>query len=696
MAYYIHYQIPFKTLRSGTSLMVNIYKEASSQPTIVTLRGGAQPFTTDEDDDEDMFTPIRTQSGYLRIVDNGQDANGNSFNWTNLIPATDVSNPVTLTSGGTILWQGFMQAQDFGSTIYGNPQEREFPVQCTISVMQGLNPTLSIQTKNFAYLLKTAIDAVPQIGSSANITTIYIQGGTLARQLLLKKVDWQNFMSTGSDVEDDDVTASYSLYQMLEDMCGYWGWTLRTSGKNIYLTCMDDAANGGTVLVLNQTTLATMAGGTAAGSTSTCTSYSLPETYASDDNEVSLMRGYSNATVKADVGDDSELMTFAPPSVEKWMENMGYTWVGKDGSYTVGLFTTPIYPGQLTANRLIYGYGVSGYSGFCRRQIFSSEDTEQAEELDMLAIYNGTISAVRNGATRITLQSKKWRSFGEGSLKITGDVYCGPEKIASSGRYLLWLRIGIGATRATAKWWYCETGTTAFTTQRGWSSSEHICQAEVYGSKISNSTGAKPNTPIIQIWKGYEYIPLNPDSDASGLEGYLFVEVIGLTDTEEDSAVESFEIGNFAVEYSRKQYTIPASVTDSVRGRTLAERRTSTREYSGTSGVNARGDWNRDMIFASDNNMEYGFGLLMNTDGTFMGTVTYSGGEAYPEQHLVDRVTAYWATSKRKVYAELQSQAVDSVMSPIVSLTMGGASYCPISVSHDWRDDVTRLTMLEL
>jgi hypothetical protein len=75
----IHWQVKFKSLRAGTDYTVNIYDAAySGNP--IPLKGGAEPFITQEDDDEDMFLPIRTQSGYIRIVDDGKDANGNSFN----------------------------------------------------------------------------------------------------------------------------------------------------------------------------------------------------------------------------------------------------------------------------------------------------------------------------------------------------------------------------------------------------------------------------------------------------------------------------------------------------------------------------------------------------------------------------------------------------------------------------------------
>ena len=85
----IHWQIHFKSLRVGALATVNIY-DADYTGDPIPLKGGAEPFVTQEDDDEDIFTPVRTQSGYIRIVDDGKDANGNAFNWKDLVPSTDV------------------------------------------------------------------------------------------------------------------------------------------------------------------------------------------------------------------------------------------------------------------------------------------------------------------------------------------------------------------------------------------------------------------------------------------------------------------------------------------------------------------------------------------------------------------------------------------------------------------------------
>ena len=120
MAFNIHWKIKFKSLRAGTDYTVNIYKDGtlpSGYP--LTLEGGAQSFVTEEDDNDDQFTPIRTQTGYIRIVDDGKAINDSNvevaYNWKELLPLNDTDRPVTLTDGNNnVVWCGFMQAQNFG------------------------------------------------------------------------------------------------------------------------------------------------------------------------------------------------------------------------------------------------------------------------------------------------------------------------------------------------------------------------------------------------------------------------------------------------------------------------------------------------------------------------------------------------------------------------------------------------------
>ena len=57
----IKWQVKFKTLRGRRTLTVSIYDLTyTGQP--ILLKGGEEPFVTEESSDDDPFTPIRTQT----------------------------------------------------------------------------------------------------------------------------------------------------------------------------------------------------------------------------------------------------------------------------------------------------------------------------------------------------------------------------------------------------------------------------------------------------------------------------------------------------------------------------------------------------------------------------------------------------------------------------------------------------------
>ena len=157
----------------------------------------------------------------------------------------------------------------------------------------------------------------------------------------------------------------------------------------------------------------------------------------------------------------------------------------------------------------------------------------------------------------------------------------------------------------------------------------------------------------------------------------------------------SFEIGDFVVDFTRDKTFFPTSTTD-VRSRTMVEKRINSLDYKAVNTNGCGNEWNADMIYASDNNMEYGYGLIINpADGSFVETVGYGNQQEHPEQHLANRVAAFWQSSKRQVVTELRTEAIPDV-TPRHRLTLETAwKFDPIAISHDWRDDVTTLTLLQ-
>ena len=670
-----NYSITFMSLRAGTVYQLYI---GGGSGTAVALKGGAQPFTTQEDDSDDQFTPIRTQSGYIRIIDDGYAADGvTAFNWKDLIPQTNTSRPVTLTAGGTVVWQGFMQSQNFSGELYGNPQEREFPVHCVLSALNGVDVPVTLPSGmqmilNFATMLGYIFGRVPVLSgnilSNGNIT---FQAYSRAQTILGAKFDWSNFLTTD---EDGNAAAQYTLYQVLEDFCRFWGYTVRTYQRDIIFTCADDTTENTAIRFASESALANISGTYESSMYSTI---AIPNSFVSADNDDTVILGPGKAEVKADCNSQKEIVEFAPYEVEKTMENTppGYTWVS-GGEDLVGYFTTPY----------IYSFDcptLTGTGKFCRRQIYSTQDQTDSTETDLICFTGYEGSTVIN-----KMQTKVPRSYGGGSIKMNCQCFHGAEALSPNSLDNVKMQLGIGMDRASAKWFYCYVGLGEYTVNSGWKTA-----AENSGviPSFRQHLGAQMGPLIVTLngWKSFPAIPV-----ADNLYGYLFIEFYGCS---EDFGFGEFELGKFSVEFSREKTELPTSITSSGRARTMADKRRSTIRYSAVNNNGNLDKWNADCIFATDNNAEYGYGLLMTSSGGYFGQMYYGSVQKYPEQHLCDRVSAYYATAKRMVTGSMDSNAsVIGTISPRNKATLDGSTFHPIAIGRNWRDDESIITLLQL
>lgn len=672
------------SLRARTVYTVNVGGGAGAA---VALKGGAQPFTTQESDDDDPFCPIRTQTGYLRIVDDGYALDGTTtFDWKDMIPQTGTSRPVTLShseGGQTIVdWQGFLQAQTFSGALYGNPQEREFPVQCVLSSLSKYDiPTNETALRNFAYLLRLFITS-----SGITVNNIIVQGGADAQQWMLAMVDWRNFMNTGKQT----YTAKYKFYDILEDICRFWGWTCRTWRQNIYLTCADDTAEQ-SYLTLTMANLETMAGGTAAGTvTSSIPSVTLSgDIFASTQNDDIQVRGYSKATVKADANKNTTIFEFAPQSVVDTMEANGYTWVTESGDY--GYFTTQEI-NSFTSNSLVGGS--SGNGAYARRQLFGEETNGEANTIDAMLfktwadINVHSSSDVDNwtfGTPYITLETVFQTAFSSGALKLTGTPFNGSEQLVFSGEPRVFAAcIGIGQSRATAKWLHLNNSPF----ELEWISTKKMVFISLdFAPTLWICQPVATLGYIYMIWHLFDKIPV-----ADNLYGYLYIDIFGTMNYAGMKITNNgiWQLANLKVEYTRDKIEVTSHGAYKI-----TKDRNSTKEYTAENQNANQDKWNADCIFASDNDMEYGYGLMLKGNGEYLKTAPYGGVQEIPEQHLANRVSAYGATSKRQFMLEVRQNAISQI-TPINKVSFESTSCQPVSIGHDWRDDVLKIKMIEL
>ena len=151
-----------------------------------------------------------------------------------------------------------------------------------------------------------------------------------------------------------------------------------------------------------------------------------------------------------------------------------------------------------------------------------------------------------------------------------------------------------------------------------------------------------------------------------------------------------WQLANLKCEYTREKITVTSHGAYKI-----TKDRNVQKEYSAENQNASNNKWNADCIFASDNDMEYGYGLMLKGNGEYLKTAPFGGVQAIPEQHLANRVAAYGATSKQQFSIEVRSNVVPEI-TPIHKVNFTSVNCQPVSISHQWRDDITQLLMIQL
>ena len=680
----IHWQVKFKSLRANELYTVNIYDDNySGQP--VQLIGAADPFSTQEDYDDDMFTPVRRQSGYIRIVDTGRDATDTvNVNWRSIIPTTDTDRPVTLTdSNGNVRWIGFMQAQNFGAALYENPLEREFPVQCPLSVISraevDVNPsTMNVNIRNFAYLLWNTLNRIP---ATARPNQIVVQGGYDALEWLKVKVDWYNFVQ-----EDDDHNpeSRYDYGTILEDMCKYWGLTARIFEQTLYLTCADDNGES-TALVMDYSELTTLASGTDDGSIETMfSSVSVGDIFASINNKDYQNRGPNTCEINVDPDtynghsiDPFDGVLVTEMSRPSWYDGYIESNGDKMWHYTEDVLSCE----QMDLNGTCW----TGYAAFNILSKYRGADAGGGYDNVGNVIH---IKQTYMGAIYVWLKTKFQHCFSDGFLRILADTYREGEKY-EEGRFFagdpaMKARIGID-----------EGGSAIYWDGRAWQ--DYTCECLL---TIGNK---KP-----ELFSRYEISATNYEETSiipmpSGVTGRLFIELMGTDDSRVDdiNGEKCFDLKDFRVEYYKNDNTSYQQYPNSGWCDVNENLDVPRLRYKAHSDSMVKEEYSIESPYGSNQGVPPAYGLLMNADGSYMEDVQYYGARERPEVHLCNRVVNYWATSKRKIECELlahdgTSATVADGINPRDLVSIDGSTMYPISISRNWRDDVVMLSLMEV
>lgn len=248
----IRWRVPFQSL-GGTNYIVNIYDWAYSG-SVTTLTPAPQPFVTQENDESDIFIPVRTQTGYISIILDPSTRQADATVLNDILPINDRARLVRLMQGTTVEWQGFLQCNMYTQPWEGSAHMIQLPVQSMAAAMEsiemspsdtGIKTLAGLLTHGMGKLL--ADDAEDTGGVAAGIMgDVYLldDAANHNNAWLRQYIDWRTFIQPKA--ETGAATTSTRLFgqnylTIIRAVCEVFGLTMREQGRDIYFTAYDTA-----------------------------------------------------------------------------------------------------------------------------------------------------------------------------------------------------------------------------------------------------------------------------------------------------------------------------------------------------------------------------------------------------------------------------------------------------------------------
>ena len=249
MAYGVHWQINF-VARNGDAYRIEVLQDGYNDD-IVHLIGAENPIETSEDNSDDIFTPIRKQTGHLRIADTGYDLDGEPFYYTDMLPTNTLQFQVRLWQISTtdiLRWVGYIRPDSLTSRLFEKVSIREFQLVCPLGTLYEIPVSFS-NTKNNCGTVKTMGQILHTALSTVGVSwaNVYKQNNVQYRNDLISRVSLINFISknepthtTPSAGDIDAFTATWydestSWGNLVEEVCKFWGWTLYSRGYDLFI-----------------------------------------------------------------------------------------------------------------------------------------------------------------------------------------------------------------------------------------------------------------------------------------------------------------------------------------------------------------------------------------------------------------------------------------------------------------------------
>lgn len=699
MAKNIHWRIQFRT-RGEKLGVLNLYEE-NYTGAVVELTPAAVPFETQEDSADTWFVPIRKQTGYIRVLDEG--------NTDGIMPVGMKDRYVEYTEDGSLKWCGYMVPDVFSSDWDVAPLEVEFPVVGGLGVLEGiyLNEDDGLGVVPLAKLLYDALKATGVDYSMVYFPKEVLQSASATDYLFPMRLEVSrfNFFQDNDSLNSEDADWTRyngeTHYNVLSEVMRFYGWTIRERGEDIWITSTN---NEGSVWITFMELQSLAEGWSSVNGTRSVVSdqYDLSSLgLAGADHKRDILQGRKKIVVKASVNPVGAVV----PSVDKAKMRFVDSFVGdfgvndkiyayekrslyvpKDG-YTDVVFRSYA---KTTMNEA-FGYwkpieqtmlGLSLYVGayFVEQERVSDEDyakkknwnlketirinlqdwtgdyptIEEARDLPIVQMRSRNVANYVSGAFAISAQTRSisqgfmtdYDGNGKGTMEIcfrVGDKFWDGEKWRgkSFASNYVWFTVDMGNEENPDDW----QGT---------------------GKIISTKTLDMPYNGA----DGY-VIPIH-----ESLSGEIELTIHSVRN---DGGYHTLMLDNFKVDYF---------------GEDQEQRKSEDSEnrYAKTTGLNYTNEEEISLKMATNNNNKAGYGIVSLYGDNVESVYVVGKGMLRPEVNLVNKGIALYGRNTEKLTLQLDKISAR----PHDVILWNGKMFQMVSEAVNWSDETGQYILLEL
>ena len=416
---------------------VQVITDGGSESNSLAL--AASPLTIEMDDNDDMLSPVRLTTGYLRVV---------GYN-RSLYPSRGSQIRITAAEGHTsgTDWRGYIQPQAYDIDVVTHPSDvYEIPVECPLSALAHIDLPVAYfgDFPSFGTILYYIMQT-----QSSSWSTVYMPSTIEGQNVLSCCIDRRLLVETDSNGNEQP---KYNCLEFIEEFCKFFGYCCRYDGNGgmLFMRMFKQQTSYAYISMSNLPS-AYSSSYWYTGNYSSITGSKA--NYASTNQKFQIIPGYRKVRVNADVAKATTTLFEMP---NNWLCDYLYGETTYRGSRTLSNGDACIE--AVTVRSYEYSFSHDGWDWtFATPRLKDNFTLSYGSRLCLLSYSSGKspsmqwkpIIEVAGGTTQSSygifkLTSQRSYSFTNGMLVISGTVYTKHNHVKYTGNGSLYIKIGFG------------------------------------------------------------------------------------------------------------------------------------------------------------------------------------------------------------------------------------------------------------